>query len=356
MRWNSFGIGLAALLAGCQEDYTEAITPDELEATERGAFTASGRFFVIGTRTEPRSDAGGWIVELTKAAGSGFTATNLVAGTLEGTADGKIGGPPSGGPCTFSGMAAQGELLYAACVDSVNLDRAALLQVDLAQRSVRAGYFTSCNAEQAATDCSYTAFYPNGMSIDAAGRVYVSDTAAHLGELLDEPGSPTLTQISVDAQASQGARLVFKHRAWFSNDIFADGLSPNGVQIEGDILYYAAGSNINKVRIAADGSAGEFRVHYEGALASYIDDFAIRDGVIVTAHALPSQLLKLSAADFSGMAQEVGAYDMPLTTAPSSASFQPEGRPAGLIFPAGSLVLTSFFGGGVQVLAFSALR
>jgi hypothetical protein len=345
-------LGLVLVLAGCEE-FSEAVPPEDLTQTERGAFTASGRFFVIGARPEGRSDAGGWIVEITAASGGGYASSNRVAAYLEGTADGRIGGPPRGQTCFFSGMVAQGEVLYATCVGE---ERAALVQVDLAAGSVRAGYFTTCNAEPAAASCQYSTFYPNGMGIDAAGRVYVSDTAAHLGELLAEPGSPTLTQIQVDPQASQGPALAFRHRAWFSNDIFSDGLSPNGVQIEGDILYYAAGANINKVRIAPDGSAGEFRVHYTGPLATYIDDFAIRDGAIVTAQTLAPGLVALSASPFSGMAHETGSYSLPLDAVPSSVRFQPEGRPLGRIFPKDSLVVTSYFGGGVQVVPSSALR
>jgi hypothetical protein len=343
---------LACSLAACEE-LGEAVSPEDLTQTERGAFTASGRFFVIGARPEGRSDAGGWIVEIGAGSGGGYLTTNRVAAYLEGTADGRIGGAPRGGPCVFSGMAAQGEVLYATCVGP---DSAALLQVDLAAGSVRAGYFTSCNFEPADASCQYSSFYPNGMAIDASGRIYVSDTAAHLGELLASSGSHSLTQINVDAQASQGAALVFRHRAWLSSDLLSEGLTPNGVQIEGDVLYYASGRNIHKVRIAPDGSAGESRVHYSGSLVSYIDDFGLRDGEIVAGRVLPIGLVALSASPFTGTARETGSYSIPSDTIPSSVSFQPEGRSVGRIFPKDSLVLTSFFGGGVQVVPRSAVR
>jgi hypothetical protein len=346
-------VGLALALAGCEE-FSEAVPPEDLIQTERGAFTGSGRFFVIGVRPDGRTDAGGWIVEITAASDGSYATTNRVAAYLEGTADGRLGGAPRGQPCFFSGMAAQGEVLYATCVGE---ERAALVQVDLTAGSVRAGYFTTCNAEPAAASCQYRTFYPNGMAIDAAGRIYVSDSAAHVGELLAGPGSPTLTQIHVDAQAAaEGGALAFRHRAWFSTDLLSDGPSPNGVQIEGDVLYYANGANINKIRIAPDGSAGEFRVHYAGPLATYIDDFAIRDGAIVTAQALAPGLVALSASPFSGTARETGSYSMPLDAVPSSVSFQPEGRALGRIFPEDSLAVTSYFGGGVQVVPSSALR
>jgi hypothetical protein len=56
------------------------------------------------------------------------------------------------------------------------------------------------------------------------------------------------------------------------------------------------------------------------------------------------------------MAHETGSYSLPLDAVPSSVRFQPEGRPLGRIFPKDSLVVTSYFGGGVQVVPSSALR
>jgi hypothetical protein len=344
---SAFTALLLMLSSACS--FTEAVEPTQLDFTERGVFTQSGRFFVIGARPDDQPDMGAWIVEMSKGSADGsYVTTDLVAGRDEGTVDGKLGSAPRGEPCTFSGMAVQGELLYATCVLS-DSSRAALLQVDLTARTVRAGYFTTCNFEPAASDCQFSQLYPNGMAVDAAGRIYVSDTSAHAGELVGDAARHTLTQISVDAAASKDGKLVFRHRAWFSADIFTDGLAPNGIQIDGDVLYYAAGSNINKIRIRADGSAGEFRVHYTGPLDVLIDDFNLHEGEIFLALVVPPAVVGLSAAPWSDVAHETGRYDMPVDAIPSSVSYQPEGR-ALHIFPKDSLVLTSYFGGGVQVL------
>jgi hypothetical protein len=194
------------------------------------------------------------------------------------------------------------------------------------------------------------------MAIDAAGRIYTSDSTTHLtelaGELLGETvGSHTLTQITIDGAASQGTQLVFKHRAWLDNDILGDGFAPNGVQIEGDVLYYVAGSNINKVRILPDGRAGELRVHYEGPFLGIGDDFALKDGQIVLARVITPALVALKPASFTGRASEYKTYDVPLEAVPSSVAYQPENPSAGRVFPKDSLVVTSFFGGGLYVLS-----
>ncbi len=344
---------LVAVCSGC--NFSQIVPPDQLEQTERGAFTASGRYFLIGVRPEGRPDAGGWLVEVTKNAAGGYSTHNVVRAHMEGTSDGTFSGAPAGEPCFFSGMAIRGEVVYASCVSFADL-RSSLLEIDLTARRVRAGYFSSCNFEPSTTPCQASLHYPNGMAIDAAGRIYVSDSIAHLseiaGELIGETvGAHTLTQITIDRAVSQGNTLAFKHRAWLDNDIFSDGFAPNGVQIEGDILYYVAGWNINKVRILPDGRAGEVRVHYEGPLLGTGDDFALHEGRIVLARVITPALVALEAASFNARAREIDSYDVPIEAVPSAVAYQPPNPPRGRIFPKDSLVVTSFFGGGLYVLS-----
>lgn len=51
------------------------------------------------------------------------------------------------------------------------------------------------------------------------------------------------------------------------------------------------------------------------------------------------------------LTSESASYDMPLETVPSSVAFQPEAPAVGRIFPKDALVLTSYYGGGVHLLA-----
>jgi hypothetical protein len=332
---------------------SEVLPAQELANTERSAFTSEGRLFVIGSRPADRNDAGSWIVEITKNSAGRHLATNYVAGSLEGTADGSLGGAPAGDACTFAGMARHGDVLYASCYAPDK--RAALLRVDTRANTVRAGYFTSCNFDPPAADCEYVDLYPNGMAVDGAGRIYVSNTLAYVtldgtNVAIDVEGTHSLTQIVLEPDPADPSKLAFRHRVWFDTDIFTDGLGPNGVQIEGNVLYYAGGPNINKLTIRDDGRAGDFRIHYRGPLLSYIDDFAIRRGQMALARAIPPAIVGVDAAPFSGTGREVAAFPMPLDRIPSSLAYQenvPVNQP---LFPAGSLVVTSFFGGGLHLL------
>ena len=351
MRIRFAWLGWLALLIcqACSVTLTEQVPASELDFTERSAFTSDGRLFVIGIRPNATS----WIVEVV-AEGGKYTTKNIAAGTLEGTADGRIGGAPLGDACQFGGMKTFGMRIYGGCVDAAT-GRTSLVEVDLTEGTVRAGYLTTCNNTPSAAPCEYTEIFTNGMGIDAQGRIYVTNTLAHLTLLSDMPslsfeGTGTIEQIVVDSQASSGRNLVFTHRPWFSADFFQDGGAPNGVQIEGNVLYYAAGPNINRVDITPSGDAGAAVVHYAGPSLSYIDDFAVLDGRMALARTIPPALVALDRAEPFGTARELGTRDMSITQIPSSIAFQADNPAGHPVFPANSLVVTCFFGGGIYAL------
>jgi hypothetical protein len=336
----------------CSVELEQVITPAELDTSERGAFTDDGRFFVIGTHPEGRSDTGSWIVEITRGSDGKYLSTNVLAGAIEGTSDSTLAGTPLGAACVFTGMTVRGKRLYAGCV-LPDFSRTALIEVDTAARSVRAGYFTSCNAEPSSAPCQYSVLFPNGMAADAAGRIYFSNIISHLSITSDVPeitveGSHSVGQVTLDANNDQPGKLSFTYRDWFSTDIFSDGLAPNGIQIEGQTLYYAAGANINRVQIQSDGKAGASGVHYTGPALTYIDDFAVRDQQMVLARTLPPALVALDRPDALGVVPELGTYPMDLDRIPSSVTHQAAGPNP--VFPVDSLVVTAFVGGGVYVV------
>lgn len=247
-------------------------------------------------------------------------------------------------------MTVYGKRLYAGCV-LPDLTRAALIEVDTGTRSVRAGYFSSCNAERSLAPCEYPALYPNGMAADAQGRIYFSNMLSHLRldsgvPVITVRGSHSVGQVSLDAASQTPGKLSFTYRDWFSSDVVSDGLGPNGVQIEGQTLYYAAGPNINRVQILPDGKAGPAGVHYFGPALTYIDDFAVRDGQMVLARAISPALVALDRARSFGGAPELGTYPMAIDRIPSSVTHPPATT---TIFPADSLIVTAFFGGGLYI-------
>ena len=341
-------LALAALFPfGTVPQLSQVIPPSELDTTERGAFTSDGRFFVIGTRPEGRADAGGWLVEITRDAQGHYVANNILASTTEGTQDGTLEGRPAGETCLFGGMKTRGMRVYASCATAGW--NVSLLEIDLEARSVRAGKFTSCNAQPSHSPCDPKPFYANGMAIDEAGRIYVSNMLSHLQIQNDPPvisnqGDRTLIQIQLSDEHSSATELSFTHRQWFADDILTDSPSPNGVQIEGSTLYFAAGPNINRVEIREDGSAGPATVHYAGAPLTYIDDFAVHDGSMVLAKTIPPSV---TWVDRSG--KELGTRDMDFSSVPSSVTYQDASERT--LFPVGSYIVTSFFGGGLYVTA-----
>jgi hypothetical protein len=83
-------------------------------------------------------------------------------------------------------------------------------------------------------------------------------------------------------------------------------------------------------------------VHYAGAPLTYIDDFAVRDGGLVLAKTMPPAITWVDRAG-----AELGTRDMDFDSVPSSVSYQDASN--NNVFPVGSYIVTSFFGGGLYV-------
>lgn len=321
---------------------TEILTPKQLGNSERGAFTSAGRFFAIGLRPKPEGDGLWWLVEVTKE-GKGYQSTNVLTGTLEGTSDGTLGGKPKGDACGFSGMAVQGEVLYAGCFATDG--RAALVQIDTETQEVRAGAFDTCSFDPAKKPCKPISVYPNGMSIDGQGRVYLSNTQAYTLAVTDY----SIAQVEIAKEQTEAGKLDFTFRSWLVKNVFNDSIAPNGIQIRDDVLYYVGGANVNAVPILADGKPGPLKVLFSGPAISLIDDFALGDGELLLARALPANIGRLSWSS-SARTREINTCPMPALGAASSLTYQPEVEGSEPLFPAGTIVVTSFFGGGLYTL------
>lgn len=348
-----FGMCVLSLFysANAAAEFTQVITPEQLASAERTAITDSGRVFVIGVFPDDADSLHGVLAEIVRS-DRGHELRSYVRGNLEGTVDGRVGGAPAGDACGFSGMTRFRNVVYAACYSTDG--RTSLIAVDTEKDTVRAGYFTSCNDEPSVLPCTQTLnVYPNGMSVDAEGRIYYTNMFAHLnvaeGQLnIDTSGTGTLHQVTVEDARESGPTLTFKRRPWFGAGILRDSYVPNGVQIEGSSLFYAAGPNINRIEIEQDGRAGAVRTYYVGAPLSYIDDFAVKDGELLISQLLLTQAVVRATPGPNGvLALPSGSEPLELMTAPSSVTNVPEGN---TVFPQGGALVTSWVGGGVYLL------
>jgi hypothetical protein len=322
----------------------EIVSPSTFDTTERSGVSGDGRVFFIGTRPVAGGDPEAWLSELVRDASGAIRTKDMLSGHLAGTTDGKLGGSAAGDACTFSGMAVRGSLVYAACYAGDG--RASLVQVDLSLGTVRAGELSTCNTEPSVAPCKAVDIYANGMAIDSQGRVYASSMLAYLSGVAN---GASILQFEVSAPGSDPARLDFRYRPWITHDVVGDGFAPNGVQIYGDTLYYAAGANINGAQILADGKAGTVRVKYNGIPLTYIDDFSVRDGTFVLARTFPLDIAEI-APNRRGFSRVLGTCDLPELAIPSSVTTVPASPSATPIFAAETTLVTSYYGGGIYTL------
>jgi len=118
------------------------------------------------------------------------------------------------------------------------------------------------------------------------------------------------------------------------------------VQIEGDTLYYAGGSDILKTKIRSDFSAGEINLHFDGADLATIDDFAVHGGYIAYSKvSVPGAVVILKPATFENTAKHY--VSIPMSVIPSSIVYQQDSPAGDPLFGEGDLLVTSFFSGGL---------
>ena len=336
--------GLAALLQGCI--ITNPISNDNFKATENSAFTTDGRLFVIGENNAKES----WIFEIKKNADGSHKPSTFVKGTQDGTQNGYPSSPTVGADCTFAGLTAKGSKLYAACAKSSGLldlgaESITLYQVETTpgQVFIKTGRMEDSNFLQQSHEKAFDPnwFFANGMAVDAAGHVYISNSKASLASNRDAISQVTITD------TGNSNFLDFQHKTWMTGNEFF----PNGVQIEGNILYYAAGSDIWKVRINSNYVAGERRRHYDGSALATIDDFAIEQGYIAYSKvAAPGSVEVIKPASFSYEAKHLTTVIMPVI--PSSIVYQKDLPGNNELFEPNSLLVSSFFSGGLYQIEF----
>ncbi len=334
-----FLTGALLLLQACTGQVTTVVSSDDIKRTENSAYTSEGRYFFIGEKP----GNGSWIFEMTKNPQTGeYTPTPLVKGSYDGTDNFMIGGSPRGSACIFNSLAAKGTKLYAVCSDKLQIwSKVSLFEVDTAQhtRTVRVGRITKDNRVGSVSFSPHSLF-ANGLAVDDAGDLYLSNS--QYGSLTHKNA---IIRIDID-EANSYRSLVLSHSDLFEGQAYQAGLFPNGVQIEGDTLYFATSNEIRKLTLQRSGSdVTPVNAHaiYRGAL---IDDFDIEQGYIAATFIAPGKIAILPPSENGERVSPLVDFDVPFS--PSSVRLQPAvDNP---LFPENTFVITSQFQGGLYLL------
>lgn len=235
----------------------EVVSPDLLTATENAVFTDDGRYFVAGSdgiheiRSEPDANCA-------QDSNSGLSVCLLVAPALDDES------------CIFRGMTTDGVYLYASC--AVHPKNNTLIP------ATRSALYRVLPGEDGVDELLIRDFedvlVPNGMAVGTDGSLYLSDTNASLG-ILKKTAIVKLTFIDEST-------LEFITEPWLPASALYS--LPNGIQIDGDSLYFVGGHNLWKIKIRADGSASFpiLKYHTHG-VTKLMDDLVILPNEIAVA-------------------------------------------------------------------------
>ncbi len=336
--------GLSAALAGCN---TETLIPSsEIGSTENGVYTQSGRFFIVGKLFpfvkesaiyEIKNNNGNYVAEI----------------VLESPEENGI-------PCSFTGITAHKNTLYASCTYSAPTGAEGAAG-EAPTHSVIAKVDTDEPPEN--EDFAEFAFLsgpfigPNGMATDRKGNIYFSNSFSFAGALLFGVHEPSIFKATPSVEGEFSVNVD----AWYPalpTDYF-----PNGIQIQGRNLFYVTGTKLQRIRIKKDGSAGVPVTLYEAKTCNIMDDFDISPfGIITTSEirspftdfdfllspdapceALPHGKIVTISSEVPGIVYGEHIFDD--GTLPSSLRFT-----KGKVFEPNAIVTTDFYGGAITLV------
>ncbi len=105
------------------------------------------------------------------------------------------------------------------------------------------------------------------MAVDSAGDVYMTASG-------NKYPQASIVKLHIDNPAT----LSFTLSDWKIN---INEFMPNGIQIEGNTMYYAGGQAVYKIAINADGSAASPSVIYRTGFLRLMDDLTITEDAVV---------------------------------------------------------------------------
>ncbi|THB69854.1 MAG: hypothetical protein D6B28_10725 [Gammaproteobacteria bacterium] len=202
------------------------ISGSELPNTENLAFTSDGSLYVA------QANYGGSIYRISKDANGKYKAHSFVQG------------PDN---CRFSGMTATDMTLYAAC--QTQSSGTYLMKIELLDDIL--------DIQSKKLDIEHG--LANGMAVGPNGSIYISDSSSVV---------TTIIKVTI----TNPETFEFTAEPWLDKEYAIN--MPNGIQIEGDLMYFADRYKIRTIKIEAD-APGAIEDFYTTDNSMLIDDFAI---------------------------------------------------------------------------------
>ena len=250
---------VVVVLGGCET--RTLIEPGEMPNTENGTVIDGNRYFFIGGAT---------LFELLEQPDGRYEAAPLTHRD----------------DCGFSGLTSDpaDSTLYVACTasePSPSGSFASILWSDLIR--VELPVDASQPARISTTRLEETNFFPNGMAVDRAGDIYISNSYSTIASILFGETHPAMIRVSITDEA------LFDIEKTPVLSIEQGGPFPNGVQIQGDRLFWVGGDAVSEARIQPTGLADIAPV-YTAPEGRMFDDLAILPGHILAIAEIPSFL------------------------------------------------------------------
>jgi hypothetical protein len=272
MKFGSVSLLLVVLavgaLCGCDAatDHTATlIDPAQMPATERGALAANNRFFFAGGQS---------IYELLPQS-NGTHQYQAVAQRTD---------------CDFTGLAAAGSKLYAACTAT-----GAVVEIGGQTLALPAWSDLLCiDLLRPASDPKRIGtvrlgddkLFPNGMAVDDKGNIYITNTFALIFRLLNFFSPETIPAI---VRVRVTGETPFKIEKRTVLPAVQGGMEPNGIQIRGDRLWFVSMNVLYEAQITFTGLKN-MKTVYEADAKRVFDDFAVLPGNILAIAEIPTPI------------------------------------------------------------------